>query len=120
MNKAMWILSFLLIEQSASNDMNKENVRILRESHSHLGVTGCSTKCYGNAGIKSRFTVFECKCFDKNAVAGSVRFSSQYSRGSARDWVKFEGELNGLASARELRTLDARVCARARGFTQLV
>lgn len=73
--------------------MNKENVRILRESHSHLGVTGCSTKCYGNAGIKSRFTVFECKCFDKNAVVGSVQFSSQYSRGSERDWVKFEGNL---------------------------
>jgi len=32
--------------------MNKKNVRVLRESHSHLGVTGCSTKCYGKRGNK--------------------------------------------------------------------
>lgn len=91
----------------------KRNVRILRESHSHLGVTGCSTKCYGNAEIKSRFTVFECKCFDKNAVAGSlgsVQFAILARFGAGLGQVR--RELNGLTSARENYGRWMHACAR--------
>lgn len=105
--------------------MNKKNVRILRESAFPpspflVRVTGCSSKCYGKQGIKSsRFTVFECKCFDKDAVADSVR-NVREALGQVR------GKLNGLALGRGARTtFNVCVCvcvcyARALAFTQPV
>lgn len=86
------------------NSLRKKEPRLSLFS---TGVTGCA-KCYGNIGAKSRFTVFECKCFDKNA-AGSVPMLA--FRGALGQVLGEGARLNGLARARARisSTLDARV-----------